>query len=187
MPDPTISITAQTSIKGELHLDAPGLIAGRVQGNIIAHDELELTAEAVIEGDIDGTTLTVHGMVKGTITASQTCRLGPTARVAGNICTTNLAIAEGARFIGHVCVGEMDAAAQAAAGAQDAAEEADAIQAVETTIARVEQVAARLEEAVPPHPMPASGATPAPAPTVQIISENVQAAIRRGARVIKAR
>jgi cytoskeletal protein CcmA (bactofilin family) len=190
MSEVITTITAQTSVKGEMHLGGPSIIAGRVQGNITTIDTLELTAEGVIEGDIEGTTLTIDGMVKGNITAAQACRLGPTARVAGDICVAHLAIAEGARFIGHVCVGEIEAPAKEAPGKnrlEDAAEETAAIQAVEATIAHVEQVAARLDESVPPNPTPAPSAAPAPTPSVQIMSETVQAALRRGVRVIKAR
>jgi cytoskeletal protein CcmA (bactofilin family) len=162
MSPSTTSITAQTTIKGELRPDGPAVIAGRIHGNIAANDTVELTAEGTIDGHIQGTTVAIHGTVKGNITASQACRLGPTARVAGDICTANLAIAEGARFIGHVCVGEIDPPAKiivGAVGSGNAAEMAAPVQVAEA----------------------------APEPTVQILSENVQAALRRGPRIIKAR
>ncbi len=201
MSQPVTAIAAHTSIKGELRLDGPGAIAGQVRGNVKAGAALEIAAEGIVDGDIQGTAVIVHGTVKGDIVAAQACRVGAKARVAGNICTAELVFDKGARFIGHVCVGETDvpmapagaAAPEGAAGEMggirpsDAAEEAAALHAVEATITRVEKAAARREE-----PAPASTTTvsipAAPAlPTVQILAENVQAALHRAPRIIKAR
>lgn len=155
MSEPLTSIAAHTTIKGELHLDGPGIIAGRIQGDVAAHDSLELTAEGVVNGNIQGTTVAIHGTVKGNITATQNCQLGPTARVAGEVRAADLAIAKGARFIGHVCVGE-----------------------IEKPIQEVPEET-RAEDA-------ADLAPPVTA-TVQILTDNVEAALRRGSRIIKAR
>jgi cytoskeletal protein CcmA (bactofilin family) len=196
MSQAVTSIAPHTFIKGELRLDGPAVIAGQVQGNVAAAAALEIGAEGIIDGDIRGTTLTIHGTVKGDIEAAQACRLGATARVAGNLCTTDLAIAKGARFIGQVCVGEEaamggappdDAAATGDLHPSDAREEAAALRAVEATITRVEKVAPRRET---PPPVTAATVTipAAPAlPTVQILSENVQATLHRAPRIIKAR
>jgi cytoskeletal protein CcmA (bactofilin family) len=201
MSQPVTSIAPHTIIKGELRLDGPAVIAGQVQGNITATAPLEIAAEGIIDGDIQGTAVTIHGTVKGSIVAAQACRLEAAARVAGDLCTTDLAIAEGARFIGHVCVGEMKVKGAGAVGAgpaasvseagrirpSDAAEEAAALRAVEATMTRVEKVAARQEEPAPAFAATVSIPAAPVMPTVQILSENVQAALHRAPRIIKAR
>jgi cytoskeletal protein CcmA (bactofilin family) len=201
MSQTVTTIAPHTRIQGEVRLDGPGVILGQVQGNITAEGPLEIGAEAVIEGDIRGTTVTIHGTIKGDVTAGHECHLGAKARVAGNVCTASLAIAKGARFIGQVCVEEMEAASGAPPsavprpGAMDlsrlrpshAGEEAGVLQAVEATITRVEKVSAPREER--PAAMAATVAIPAapPMPTVQILTENVQATMHRAPRIIKAR
>jgi cytoskeletal protein CcmA (bactofilin family) len=197
MSQPVTTLAPHTFIKGELQFDGPAVIAGQVQGTIKAGAPLEIAAEGVLDGDIRGTAVTIHGTVKGNVVASQACRIGATARVAGNLCTANLAIAEGAQFIGHVCVGETDmpeaSAATTDAGMagdmrpSNAAEEAEALQAVEATITRVEKVTTRREEAA--SAVATTVAIPAAPmmPTIQILSENVQATLHRAPRIIKAR
>jgi cytoskeletal protein CcmA (bactofilin family) len=201
MSQPVTSIAPHTSIKGELRFDGPAVIAGQIQGHITAGAALEIAADGIVDGDIRGTAVTIHGTVKGSIEASQACHIGATARVAGNLCTGNLAIAEGARFIGHVCVGEMEAPVAPAPGAgtercetddgylrpSDAAEEAAALRAVEATITRVEKAAVRREEPAPAIPTTVTIPAVSAMPTVQILSENVQAALHRAPRIIKAR
>ena len=194
MSQPATTIAPHTFIKGELHLDGPAVIAGRVQGNIAAADTLEIAPEGIIDGDIHGTVVTIHGTVKGNIIACQTCRLGPTARVAGELCTANLAIAEGARFIGQVCVGTTDAptdaetpaAAETVASRSPPSPEPPVVRTVEAAITRFEK-AAHVEE--PPRPIPTTMTMPlAPEmPSVQALSQNLQATLLRTPRIIKAR
>lgn len=181
------SIASHTSIKGELRFAGPAVVGGQVQGMIESTDALEIGAEGVIDGNIHGVEVTIHGTVKGNVVATLACRLGPTARVAGDLCAATLEIAKGARFIGHVCVGEDMAAAGAAVpgdvqAAADRAEEAAATRVVEATINRVERVVNRMEPA-------GAALTMLSVPTmpeVQVLAEAVQT-LQRAPRIIKAR
>ena len=187
MSKPVTHITPHTRIQGELFLEGPGVIGGRVQGNVQAADAVEVTAEGVVDGNVHGSIVTVHGTVKGNILAGQECRLGATARVAGDICTANLSIAKGARFIGQVCVGDDVAESPASPDTQmqvDAVEEAQAIHVVEAAINRIEHVAERIQEAVAPI---AHSVTMPTMPEVHVLTQNVQATLQRAPRIIKAR
>ena len=201
MSQPVTSIAPHTFIKGELRVDGPAVMAGHMQGNITAAAALEIAAEGIVDGAIRGTTVTIHGMVKGDITASQACRLGATARRGGEPVYGESG--DGGRGAVHWPGvrrgnGRAGAPPHEAGPAQeeveggglrpsDAAEEAAALRAVEATITRVERVAARME--APARAVAATVTIPAaPAmPTVQILAENVQAALQRGPRIIKAR
>ena len=133
-------IARHTTIKGELHADGQTVIAGRVEGTIVARESLEISADGVVEGDIRAALVDIHGTLKGDVVASRACRLGATARVTGELRAANLAIAEGARFVGQVNVGAEDGeeAAEAAEGGT--------VETVEATINRLEASAAETGE-----------------------------------------
>jgi cytoskeletal protein CcmA (bactofilin family) len=101
----TTVISRRTLVKGEIHLTGPAIIGGRVEGNVVAPESLQISAEGSLEGDLQGTVVDIQGKVKGTILATQACWLRPTARVAAEIRASTLAIEEGACFVGPVCVG----------------------------------------------------------------------------------
>lgn len=178
----TTVIARHTVIKGELHLSGPTIIAGRVEGSIFAHEMLEIAAEGMVEGDIQGILIDIQGSVKGNVFATQACRLGATAHVAGELRAANLAIAEGACFVGQVLVGggreEADAVEEAPI---DAAEEISAAHAVAGAINRIESLRAEAESVAAAH------AEPPAAPTVRIHSQVAQAQLQRTSRIIKAR
>jgi cytoskeletal protein CcmA (bactofilin family) len=105
-------IAANVIIKGELTLNGPALIAAQVQGTITSSDLLEIGAEGNILGDIVGTLIDIQGKVRGNVTASEACRLGSNAELIGELRAANLAISEGATFVGKVFVGSAAAVQQ---------------------------------------------------------------------------
>jgi cytoskeletal protein CcmA (bactofilin family) len=119
----TTVISRRTLVKGEMHLTGPGIIGGRVEGNVVAPESLQITAEGSLEGDLQGTVVDILGKVKGNVLATQACWLRPTARVAAELRATTLAIEEGACFVGPVCVGGTRATIDEAF----ASDEADAV------------------------------------------------------------
>jgi len=165
-------IAAHSLIKGELHLSGPTVVCGRVEGMIVAEDALEIAAEGMVEGDIHGVVVDVQGTVKGNVIASQACRLGPTARVVGELRAANLAIAEGACFVGQVYVG----------GAER--EEAAETPARQQVINRMESLANEAESVAE---MAAAAAAPAE-PAVRVMTQTVQQTVQqRAPKIIKAR
>jgi cytoskeletal protein CcmA (bactofilin family) len=98
-------LSAGTRIKGEVHFAGPACIAGTVEGLITTGDPFELTASGTIIGELRGTTIDIHGTIRGNVVASECCRLGPTARVTGEIRTGTFSVAQGARFHGPVSIG----------------------------------------------------------------------------------
>lgn len=171
----TTLISANTTLKGEVTFGGPARIAGRVEGQIHAEDVLEITEEGSIQGDIFGTMIEIHGTIKGNVTASKTCRLSPSAKLAGELRAANLAIAEGATFVGRVYVGG-EAGALEAEGQQEMAEQATS--APVNFQNRIEQLAennASTEEAV----AEANG-------SIRVLTQNVQNSVQRQPRIIKA-
>src|SRR4051812_23238128 len=99
----TTHIAKTTVIKGEVRLEGPATIAGKIEGNVHGK-EVEIVQDGNVEGDIACGSIELNGNVKGNVTASKACKLGATARVAGELRTANLSIAEGATFTGQVFV-----------------------------------------------------------------------------------
>ena len=186
MSKPVTHIAPHTRIQGELHLDGPAVIAGRLLGNLTAADAVEVTADGLVDGNIQGVVVTINGTVKGNVLAAQECRLGAKARVVGDICTGNLVISQGARFIGQVCVGDdiSDSVTPQTQIAEEPAEEETAIHVVEATINRIEHAAERIQHAVAPI---AQSVTMPAMPDVHVLTQNVQATLQRAPRIIKAR
>ncbi|MGN6367369.1 MAG: bactofilin family protein [Phycisphaerae bacterium] len=145
-------ISAATVIKGEICFAGPAMVCGRVEGQIRAEAELEITAEGSVEGDIVGAVVDIQGTVKGKVTASQTTRLGARAKLIGELRAANLAISEGATFVGKVCVGESAAQQKSektvvAAGAGLAAGRmVDPAAALQSRLASLQQAGAGEEE-----------------------------------------
>ncbi len=196
----TTYLAPNTVLKGELHLAGPGTIAGRIEGAISGDNPVQVLGEGTVEGDIQGTLVDIQGSVKGNIMATQLCRLGATARVSGELRAANLAIVEGACFVGQVCVGgpsmEEELRQQHAAVQQSrqAAAQRPALSPAHHASApannvmhemaaasnRIANLAAQANEV-------AGVATDASDANVNVVSDNIQNSLNRGPKIIRAR
>ena len=199
----TTYLAPNTVLKGELLLAGPGTIAGRIEGAISGNNPVQVLGEGTVEGDIQGTLVDIQGSVKGNIMATQLCRLGATARVSGELRAANLAIVEGACFVGQVCVGgpsieeelrqqqtAVQQARQVAAAAPQrpaltpshhaAAPVNNVMQEMAAASNRISSLAAQANEM-------ADVAADGSGATVNILSDNIQNSLNRGPKIIRAR
>jgi cytoskeletal protein CcmA (bactofilin family) len=179
----TTFLAAHTFFKGELHLAGPATIAGRVEGMIVSQDQLQIAAEGIMQGDIEGVLVDIQGTVTGNILATRACRLGATARVNGEVRAANLAIAEGACFVGQVHVGAEAIDEQTVApGAveQEIPVMVAPTNRLQTMTEEANEMAAEAEAAVNAGPMSAG-------PTVTVMPQNIQQTLNRVPRIIRAR
>jgi cytoskeletal protein CcmA (bactofilin family) len=72
------------------------------QDRILTAGRITVAAEARFQGELVACNVEIAGMVLGNILASHTCRLRPTAKVAGNILCRHLIIDPGALLEGQV-------------------------------------------------------------------------------------
>ena len=79
-------------------------IEGRVRGQVRATGPLEISAEAVVEGDLEAESLVVEGRVRGVIRAHARVELCASAVIEGEIHAPGVAIAEGCRVDARCCV-----------------------------------------------------------------------------------
>lgn len=103
-------------ITGTIQAAEPVLIAGRVNGDVLAAEhDVTVERSAHVEGAVTAKTITVHGRSNGRLIARDVVRLLETAFVKADIASPRLALADGATFNGCVEPAKADAAMRVAA------------------------------------------------------------------------
>ena len=112
------------SIVGDIECDGDLLIEGRVHGRIRLRDVmLVIGTQAVVDGDIRGGRIVVHGIVRGSIRATECIEVAASGAVHGSLSANRIVVADGAVVNGRV---DMDQRTIAAAVAKYKAEHAGA-------------------------------------------------------------
>jgi cytoskeletal protein CcmA (bactofilin family) len=92
-------LSGDVEIEGSITFQKELLIDGKVRGQIISGGVLTIGENAVIRGKIKSKSVTVHGKVRGNITAER-CELKSKCTLQGDLKAARLIIEEGATFIG---------------------------------------------------------------------------------------
>ena len=74
----------------------------------MASDSLLIGEAAVLNAQVNGVTVVIHGKVTGDINASKKLEIRAPGRVFGNVTTPSLVIEEGVVFEGHCSMGVAD-------------------------------------------------------------------------------
>jgi len=90
-----------SKVTGKLTFEGTARIEGHVEGEISALDSLVIGESAVVNAQVNGTSIIVHGHVTGDIVARTKLEIRTPSRVTGNITTPSLVIQEGAVFEGQ--------------------------------------------------------------------------------------
>jgi cytoskeletal protein CcmA (bactofilin family) len=93
------TLSSNVEIEGAITFQKELIIDGKVQGQIISGGVLTIGENAVIRGKIKSKSVTVHGKVRGNITAER-CELKSKCTLQGDLKAARLIIEEGATFIG---------------------------------------------------------------------------------------
>jgi len=91
---------------GILNFEKPFLIRGRVSGDIIAHGELVVDEEAVVEANINASKVVIRGSVKGDVTASEKVEITITGKLIGNVTAPEIFMETGCMFNGRCTMTE---------------------------------------------------------------------------------
>ncbi len=111
------NIGKSISIKGDVSGDEDTVIEGRVEGRIdLKNHHLTIGPNGNVKGEITAKQITVVGVVKGNLTATERIELSDSGRVEGDLASPRLLIQEGAQLNGVVSMQP----AGSAAGAQPA-------------------------------------------------------------------
>src|SRR5215469_13332295 len=93
------TLSSNVEIEGSITFQKELLIDGKVQGQINSGGVLTIGENAVIRGKIKSKSVTVHGKVRGNITAER-CELKSRSTLQGDLKAARLIVEEGATFIG---------------------------------------------------------------------------------------
>lgn len=93
-------------VNGDLHFEGGCHIDGTVKGNVTANTEgtsaLSISEDGTVEGGVTVPYVVLDGIVRGDVCASQRVKLGPTARVIGNVYYNLIEMAIGAEINGKL-------------------------------------------------------------------------------------
>jgi cytoskeletal protein CcmA (bactofilin family) len=92
-------------VTGKLVFEGTVRLEGQVEGEITAQDTLVIGETAVVNAQINGTSIVVHGTIKGDVTARKRLEIHAPGKVYGNISVPSLVIHEGVVFEGQCTMG----------------------------------------------------------------------------------
>ena len=90
------------TIEGEVSADEEVIVQGTIRGKLSARDNVVIEAGAVIEADVNASSVVVGGTVTGDVTATDRVDLQTGAKLVGDVKAARLTIADGASFKGNV-------------------------------------------------------------------------------------
>jgi cytoskeletal protein CcmA (bactofilin family) len=111
-------IDKDTEVKGEIRFKESFRIDGKFSGKILSGNSLIIGETGELEADIDVSSISINGRVKGSLHAKEKVEIFSLGRVTGKIVAPKLIIEEGAFFQGS-CQMELKALDHKAQGIND--------------------------------------------------------------------
>jgi cytoskeletal protein CcmA (bactofilin family) len=103
--DPKATVLApEDAVSGKLELKGSGQVLGSFSGQIECDGDLLIGPEARVEADIRGARITVAGLVRGNIIASNRLKITSTGRLEGDATVGALVVQEGGVHYGVIRV-----------------------------------------------------------------------------------
>lgn len=96
-----------TEFEGTLKFKDVMRIDGRFKGKIFSQNTLIIGEPAEVEGEVEVSTVSISGKVKGSIKADTRLEIHSTARVFCDVLTSTLIIEEGGLFQGNCQMGDL--------------------------------------------------------------------------------
>ena len=97
-------LAKEDTLSGKLALRGPGHMLGNFSGQIECFGDLLIGPEAHVEADIRGTRITVSGLVRGNIIASNRLKITSSGRLEGDATVGALVVQEGGVHYGVIRV-----------------------------------------------------------------------------------
>jgi cytoskeletal protein CcmA (bactofilin family) len=91
-------------VAGKLILKGPGQVLGTFSGQIECDGDLVVGPEARVEADIKGSRITISGLVRGNVIASNRLKITTTGRLEGDATVGALVVQEGGVHYGVIRV-----------------------------------------------------------------------------------
>ena len=97
---PGTTVGVNVALSGTLKDQNDISVFGMVEGEVISEKSITIGQTAQVKGPVKGELVTVAGVVRGAIAASEKLELLETGKVFGSIVTKNLVIHSGGIFVG---------------------------------------------------------------------------------------
>ena len=97
---PGTTVGVNVALSGTLKDQNDIAVFGMVEGEVISEKSVTIGQTAQVKGPIKGELVTIAGVVRGAISASEKLELLETGKVFGSISTKNLVIHSGGIFVG---------------------------------------------------------------------------------------
>jgi len=97
-------LAREDSVSGKLALKGPGQVLGSFSGQIECEGDLLIGPEAHVEADIKGSRITVSGLVRGNVIASNRLKITNSGRLEGDATVGALVVQEGGVHYGVIRV-----------------------------------------------------------------------------------
>ncbi|MEK7143056.1 MAG: polymer-forming cytoskeletal protein [Patescibacteria group bacterium] len=97
---PGTTIGANVKLAGTLQDASDIVIHGRIEGEVISSQGINISESAYVKGPVSGELVTIAGKVRGSITATGKMEILPSGKVFGSITSKDLSIKSGAIFVG---------------------------------------------------------------------------------------
>ena len=111
MAQATTIIAAGTSVSGRIEGAEDLDVLGSVDGAIALDGNVTVAESARLDADVEANVIHVAGIVVGNIVARQSIHLAASSLVAGDITAPSVVLDDGARYRGHIDMGEAASAA----------------------------------------------------------------------------
>jgi cytoskeletal protein CcmA (bactofilin family) len=104
-PAPRPLLARGTEFRGLVVIHGSARIDGRVRGEVVGAERLEIGQAGVLEARVEAEEVVIAGSLEGEVRACRRVELLATARVRGTIETPRLALVDGALFEGDCRTG----------------------------------------------------------------------------------
>ena len=106
MAQATTVIAAGTSVSGRIEGAEDLDVFGSVDGAIALDGNINIAEGARLDADVEANVIHVAGIIIGNVTARQSIHLTTSSLVAGDITAPSVILDDGAKYRGHIDMGE---------------------------------------------------------------------------------
>jgi cytoskeletal protein CcmA (bactofilin family) len=93
-------LAVDVTFDGRLESDKPLMVKGRISGKVVSKSDFYVDEKAVVEADIEAVNVSVRGVVRGDIVASNRVELAASSVLEGDVTAPEVTMETGCRFTG---------------------------------------------------------------------------------------
>jgi cytoskeletal protein CcmA (bactofilin family) len=99
-------LSSDIDFSGTINFEKPFLIQGKISGEIVTKSLLVVDEAAVVDANINASSVVIRGAVKGNITASEKVEITTTGKLTGNVIAPEIFMENGCIFNGRCTMTE---------------------------------------------------------------------------------